>query len=114
MEFDHDILIIGSGAAGLSLALKMASYGRVAVLAKSDLTDTNTMQAQGGISAVLGGTDSLESHVDDTINAGAGLCHQAIVERVVAQGKTCIENLIDIGVPFTKETNNRDYAYHLT
>jgi len=110
----HDILIIGSGAAGLSLALKLADHGSIGILSKSDLADTNTYQAQGGISAVLSADDTLASHVEDTLNAGADLCQQATVERVVAQGKTCIQNLINIGVPFTKDNTSSPLDYHLT
>ena len=80
-EFNFDVLIIGSGGAGLSLALKLAdAQTRVAVLSKFALTAGSTYYAQGGISAVFDAEDSLESHLNDTLNAGAGLCNEEIVK----------------------------------
>ena len=72
-ETTYDVLIIGSGASGLSLALRLADHARVAVLSKVCLTEGSTLYAQGGISAVLDAQDSLESHIQDTLVAGAGL-----------------------------------------
>jgi L-aspartate oxidase len=111
----HDVLIIGSGAAGLSLALHIADHARVAVLSKTALTETNTLYAQGGISAVLDADDSIESHIQDTLNAGAGLCDPDIVRLVVSQGKECIDWLLGRGVPFTEvDAENGVHHLHLT
>lgn len=100
-QLQFDILIIGSGAAGLTLALKTADFARVAVLSKGDLNQGATFYAQGGIAAVLDETDSIESHVADTISAGVGLCHEDIVEHVVAESAEAVKWLVEQGVPFT-------------
>ncbi|MGX2039554.1 L-aspartate oxidase [Methylocaldum sp. MU1018] len=111
----HDVLIVGSGAAGLSLALRIADHARVAVLSKTALTETNTLYAQGGISAVLDADDSIESHIQDTLNAGAGLCDPDIVRLVVSQGRECIDWLLARGVPFTEvDAENGLHQLHLT
>lgn len=101
----YDVLIIGSGASGLSLALHLADHASIAVLSKSVLQEGSTFYAQGGISAVLDTEDSLESHIRDTLNVGAGLCDPAIVQLVVSQGKACIHWLMEQGVPFTEEND---------
>ena len=101
---NYDVLIIGSGGAGLSLALKLAdNTSSVAVLSKFALTSSSTYYAQGGISAVFDADDSIESHIEDTLDAGAGLCDPEIVRITVAQGKSSIEWLRDQGVIFTEE-----------
>ena len=111
----HDVLIIGSGAAGLSLALQLADRHQVAVLSKHVLSESNTLYAQGGISAVLDARDSLESHIADTLAAGAGLCRPDIVRMVVSEGKSCIDWLLDLGVPFTEVDDGHGHAHlHLT
>lgn len=102
-----DVLIIGSGAAGLSLALKLADHVKVSVISKFAVTEGSTYYAQGGISAVLDAQDSLESHIEDTINAGAGLCNPEIVKLTVAEGKNSINWLSNHGVPFTERQNKR-------
>ena len=99
----YDVLIIGSGASGLSLALKLADTARVAVLSKISLVSGSTFYAQGGISAVLDESDSLESHIEDTLIAGAGLCNEDIVRLTVALGKQSIDWLLKQGVIFTEE-----------
>jgi L-aspartate oxidase len=100
-----DVLIIGSGGAGLSLALKLADQSvHVAVLSKFALTAGSTYYAQGGISAVFDAEDSIESHIDDTLNAGAGLCDPEIVRLTVNCGKNSIDWLRGQGVVFTEET----------
>ena len=110
-----DILIIGSGAAGLSLALRMADSARVVVLAKGPLSEGSTYYAQGGVSAVLDAGDSIESHLQDTLIAGAGLCHADAVRLTVEHGREVIEWLSARGVPFTKESNTDGHVdYHLT
>ncbi len=101
---NYDVLIIGSGGAGLSLALKLADHSmRIAVLSKFALTTSSTYYAQGGISAVFGADDSIESHIEDTLNAGAGLCDPEIVRLTVTHGKSSIDWLRKQGVVFTEE-----------
>ena len=115
-SFTHDVLILGSGGAGLSLALKLASEPvKIAVLSKFALTTGSTYYAQGGISAVFDAEDSLESHINDTLNAGAGLCDPDIVRLTVTQGKSSINWLRDQGVQFTQETGKSgETKLHLT
>ncbi len=113
-EFRHDVLIIGSGAAGLTLALNLAPDLRVAVLSKVALTEGSTFYAQGGVSAVLADDDSIESHVQDTLAAGAGLCHEDAVRFTVEQGRAAIEWLLELGVPFTRATDGDRSHLHLT
>lgn len=109
---DYDTLIIGSGAAGLSLALRLPSQLRIAIIAKGPLSEGSTQYAQGGISAVLSEDDSIESHVQDTLRAGDGLCDEAAVRFTVQNGPAAIQWLIDQGVQFTTEQNSDNY--HLT
>ncbi len=113
---NYDVLIAGSGAAGLSLALKLASRSvNVAVLSKFALSEGSTFYAQGGISAVFDANDSLESHIEDTLIAGAGLCNPEIVKLAVNYGKNSINWLLDQGVEFTQETvANGETKLHLT
>lgn len=110
----YDVLIIGSGAAGLSLALQLPESLRIAVVAKRDLCEGNTLYAQGGISAVLDASDSLESHVADTLDAGGGLCDEQAVRRVVEHGPESIDWLLDQGVEFTRTPATGTAGYHLT
>ncbi|MBF0255347.1 MAG: L-aspartate oxidase [Gammaproteobacteria bacterium] len=111
----HDVLIIGSGAAGLSLALRLPSHLSVALLAKRQLEESNTFYAQGGISAVIHERDSVESHVIDTLNAGAGLCDEAVVRLVVERGPENIDWLNNLGVEFTRFPNPATGPeFHLT
>ena len=100
--YRHDVLIIGSGAAGLTVALKLPGTTDVAVLSKGKLNSASTWYAQGGVAAVLDKTDSLESHVRDTHIAGVGLCHDDAVRKTVENGPDAIRWLIDLGVDFTK------------
>ncbi|NVK40466.1 MAG: L-aspartate oxidase [Oceanospirillaceae bacterium] len=109
-EHIYDVLIIGSGAAGLSLALKLPGHLRAAVLSKGDLTSGSTWLAQGGIAAVLDETDTARDHFADTMIAGGNLSRQAAVEYTVTHGPECIEWLIDQGVPFTRDESQ----FHLT
>ena len=114
-QYQHDVLIIGSGASGLSLALQLAEHASVAVLSKSELTEGATFYAQGGVSAVLDTCDSIESHIEDTLNAGAGLCKPDIVRFVVEHGRESIQWLVDLGVAFTRANDaqgNSDYHLH--
>ncbi|MBM4207697.1 MAG: L-aspartate oxidase [Gammaproteobacteria bacterium] len=111
-----DVLIIGSGGAGLSLALKLAEHDiSIAVLSKFALTEGSTYYAQGGISAVFDVEDSLESHIEDTLNAGVGLCDPEIVRLAVTYGKNSINWLREQGVAFTEETvKSGETKLHLT
>lgn len=110
-----DILIIGSGAAGLASALHLANTAKVGVLSKGFLSDGSTSWAQGGIAAVLAKTDSVESHIEDTMAAGAGLCHEKTVRFVARNSRHAIENLIAAGVPFSIYTGaDKEFEYHLT
>ncbi|WP_439510207.1 L-aspartate oxidase [Marinimicrobium koreense] len=111
-HFSSDILVIGSGAAGLTLALQLARHGRVHVLSKNAVNEGSTWFAQGGIAAVLDDDDSIEAHVSDTLNAGGGLCHEDAVRFTVERSKGAIRWLIDQGVNFTREGSNG--GYHLT
>ena len=96
-----EILIIGSGAAGLTLALRSADFAQVTVLSKGILSEGATFYAQGGIAAVLDEADSIESHVEDTLAAGVDLCHRNIVEYMVSRSAEAVSWLIEQGVPFT-------------
>jgi L-aspartate oxidase len=102
MEYQFDFLIIGSGIAGLSFALKAAQLGSVAVVTKKDKVETSTNYAQGGIASVLGPDDSFQLHVEDTLTAGDGLCHEDVVELVVHSGPERIRELVEIGVQFNR------------
>lgn len=113
-QHKYDILVIGSGAAGLSLALRLPRRARIAVLAKGPVEEGNTYYAQGGISAVLGQGDSVDSHVRDTMEAGAGLCQPEVVQFTVENGPAAIQWLIDLGVPFTRKNGNKNSDFHLT
>ncbi len=111
-QLHFDILVIGSGAAGLTLALRLATDARVAVLSKGSLTSGSTYQAQGGIAAVCDSQDSTQNHIQDTLIAGAQLSHQDAVTFTVNNGKASIDWLIKQGVPFTRDTISN--ALHLT
>ncbi|MBK5963714.1 L-aspartate oxidase [Thiocystis minor] len=114
-SFRHDVLILGSGAAGLSLALRLREDLSVAVISKRELSEGSTLYAQGGISAVLDATDSIESHVQDTLKAGAGLCDRKAVRHVVERGPDNIRWLLDQGVEFTRDAEFASAGgYHLT
>ena len=112
---NYDVLVIGSGGAGLSLALKLAEHPmRIAVLSKFALTSGSTYYAQGGISAVFDAEDSIESHIEDTLDAGAGLCNPEIVRLTVTHGKSSIDWLRQQGVLFTEEqTQSGETKLHL-
>jgi L-aspartate oxidase len=98
-----DYLIVGSGIAGLSLALKLSRLGRVSIITKKHRAESNTNYAQGGIAAVMDSSDSFESHVADTLDAGAGLCKLEAVEKIVREGPQMIRELIEIGARFSRE-----------
>lgn len=110
--YNHDVLVIGSGAAGLTLALQLSDFARVAVISKNEAELGSTRYAQGGIAAVLDSQDSVDAHVSDTLKAGSGLCHEDAVRFTVERSRGAIEWLIDQGVGFTRDTASDDY--HLT
>ena len=112
----YDVLIIGSGAAGLSLALDLGADIRIAIVSKGALEEGSTYYAQGGIAAVLDETDTVESHITDTLGSGAGICDEKAVRFIVENGRTAIEKLIDYGVDFSREEDKGDGEpeYHLT
>ena len=107
MKVDSDFLVIGSGIAGLSFALQAARYGTVAMVTKREISESATNYAQGGIASVFSKEDTFDSHVDDTLVAGAGICHEDVVRMVVEEGPHVIHSLIDWGVKFT--TNGDGY-----
>ncbi len=109
----HDVVIIGSGAAGLTAALTLAEHCKVVVLAKGDVADGSTAWAQGGIAAVLEPGDTFESHIEDTMVAGAGLNHRATVEFVVENAAAAIDRLAALGVPFNPGETLSE-RWHLT
>jgi len=104
-----DCLVIGNGVAGLTFALKAATFSKVLVIAKSGINDTNTAYAQGGIAGVFSGIDSFEKHISDTLVAGDGLCKQEVVQLVIENGPRCIKELIELGANFDLEPNG-NYA----
>ncbi len=111
----YDVLIIGSGAAGLTTALQLDPALRIAILSKSTLDKSSTLYAQGGIAAVLDEADSIDSHVEDTLNAGDGLCDESVVRFAVERAREAIEQLVAAGVPFTRtDTENPNAPFHLT
>ncbi|MDR7025045.1 MAG: L-aspartate oxidase [Pseudomonadales bacterium] len=117
-HYQHDVLVIGSGAAGLTLALTLPEHLRIAVLSKGNLSNGSTYWAQGGVAAVLDDTDTVESHVEDTLNAGGGLCREDAVRFTVEHSREAIQWLIDQGVPFTRDDEHAredgGFEFHLT
>ena len=107
----YDVLIIGSGAAGLTLGLSLPDNIQAAVISKDTLDAGSTRWAQGGVAAVLDAEDSVEAHINDTMTAGAGLCHDAAVRFTVENSTAAIQWLIDLGVPFTRDAEDH---FHLT
>src|SRR5262245_10155621 len=99
-----DFLVLGSGIAGLSFALKVAPHGRVAIVTKKDRAESNTNYAQGGIAAVTSKEDSFELHVRDTLEAGAGLCKEDVVRTIVQEGPARVQELMDLGMRFSERT----------
>jgi len=108
-----DTLIIGSGLAGLTMAIKLAEHRKVGLITKKSLLDGASGSAQGGIAAVLSADDTLDAHIQDTLTAGAGLCDEAVTRFVVEHGKAAIDWLIGQGVPFTRDESS-GMGYHLT
>ena len=102
-----DYLIVGSGIAGLMSALYLAPHGRVLLLTKKRLADCSTNRAQGGIACVIDESDSFDQHVADTLNAGAGLCREKVVRKIVSEGPLRLKELMDLGVKFNPRTDGK-------
>ena len=113
MEIRSDFLVIGSGIAGLSFALKVAGAGTVTLLTKRDIRESATFYAQGGIASVSSKEDTFEAHIKDTLDAGAGLCDPAVVETVVRDAPARIKELIDLGVNFSRRAIGEDMELDL-
>src|SRR5262249_28737228 len=105
MALTCDYLVLGSGVAGLSFALEAAAHGDVIVVTKRSSDESNTKYAQGGIAAVLDRADSFAEHIQDTLVAGAGLCHERVVEICVKEGPARIRMLQDLGARFDRAEN---------
>lgn len=111
MKQNYDFLVIGSGVAGLSFALKVAPYGKVAIVTKTRIDDTNTRYAQGGIAAVTYNPDNFDKHVEDTLTAGCNINNRSVVEMVVREAPKQIEQLLTWGIHFDiNETGKFDLA----
>jgi L-aspartate oxidase len=108
MQMKTDFLVIGSGIGGLSFALKASEAGEVVIVTKKEDSESNTNYAQGGIASVMAKDDSFDLHVQDTLKGGAGLCKPEVVKKVVEAGPGCIDELIQIGVEFTKKREKKD------
>ena len=115
MKHSYDFLVIGSGIAGLTFALKVAGFGSVAVITKKKVMDSNTSLAQGGIASVFDELDSFDLHIKDTLASGDGLCNPDVVETVVKNGPDRINELIELGVKFNvrKKTHSHDTSNQL-
>lgn len=114
MRITTDYLVIGSGLAGLSFALKVAETGTVTIISKTKLDETNTSYAQGGIAAVLNTSksDSFKKHIEDTLIAGAGICDEEAVKKVIEYAPKAIQDLISWGTQFDKEDDNQTFDLH--
>ena len=107
MRYEVDFLVIGSGIAGLSFALKVAPYGKVCILSKGDAAEGSTKYAQGGIAAVMYDTDSFDKHIADTLVAGDGICDRDVVEMTIREAPERIQELVQYGVNFDMGTSGR-------
>ena len=116
LTINTENLVIGTGVAGLMIALKLAKTGKVLVIAKGSIDESNSYWAQGGIASVFSQEDSFEEHVQDTLVAGAGLCHQDVVQTIVESGPNAIKDLLEVGVQFTKldGADAQSQCFHLT
>ncbi len=112
MEYHSDFLVVGSGVAGLLFAIKTADHGRVHLLTKRNMQESNTAYAQGGIASVFGQEDSFDLHISDTLASGDGLCHEDVVQMVVRQAPERIRELINLGVEFNRD-NSQASGLHL-
>ncbi|GAI03528.1 unnamed protein product, partial [marine sediment metagenome] len=105
-----DILIIGSGVAGLCAAIEAAKYAKVLIITKDKLSESNTEQAQGGIAVVLSEADSFERHIEDTLRVGSGLCNEKAVKILVEEGPLRIQELIQWGANFDKDDGRLSFT----
>ena len=112
MRYEVDFLVVGSGIAGLSFALKVAKYGKVCILTKSDASEGSTRYAQGGIAAVMYDDDSFDKHIQDTLIAGDGICDREVVEMTIREAPERIAELVQYGVNFDKEKSGRRFDLH--
>ncbi len=110
MDIKTDVLVIGSGIAGLFAALRISEYAEVVLITKKEKNESNTNYAQGGIASVIDPSDTFEKHIEDTLIAGAGLCHRNTVEIIVKEGPKRIYDLINLGTEFTKKNGKLDLA----
>ncbi|MHB8769775.1 MAG: L-aspartate oxidase [Syntrophales bacterium] len=108
MEIHTDFLVLGTGIAGLSFAIKAAGLGSVAMVTKKDKTDSNTNMAQGGIAVVQDAADRFDYHINDTLTCGVGLCNEEVVRFVVSEGPERVAELVQWGVEFTRSTDQPD------
>ncbi|MBN2790190.1 MAG: L-aspartate oxidase [Candidatus Delongbacteria bacterium] len=108
----YDYLVIGTGAAGLFFSINASKHGKVLLLSKNKIKDSNTYLAQGGIASVEKPNDSFEDHIQDTLNAGDELCNLKAVEMIVREGPKVIDDLLDLGAKFSKETSKGFYSLH--
>lgn len=108
-----DFLVIGSGIAGLFFSIKASQYGEVYLITKKERSESNTNYAQGGIACVLNKNDSFDAHINDTLKAGAGICHYDVVEMVVKEGPARVKDLIDLGTKFTPALESDEGYYDL-
>jgi len=113
MEIKTDFLVLGSGIAGLSFAIKASALGSVAIITKKEKFESNTNYAQGGIAAVQADVDSFEYHIQDTLNSGAGLCREDVVKFTITEGPDRIDELVKWGVEFTKAEDRFSTVYDL-
>ena len=111
---EYDFIVVGSGAAGLTAALKAAKHGRVAIITKKNAEDSNSAWAQGGIACVQSEEDSFDQHVEDTLIAGAGLCKEDAVRTIVSEGPARIAELVRCGVQFDRREVNGHVEFDLT
>ena len=112
--YDYDVVIVGTGASGLSLAISLGASLKVAILSKNAAYEGSTFYAQGGIAAVLDDKDTTDSHKQDTMDAGAGLCREEAVAFTVNHAKEAINWLVDQGVEFDKRSDKHPQDFHLT
>src|ERR1700761_5013985 len=109
----YDYIVLGSGIAGLSFALRVAEHGNVAVITKKNRAESNTNYAQGGIAVVTSTEDTFDLHVRDTLEAGAGLCHEDVVRGIVEEGPARVKELIDLGMSFSERENGTRHELDL-
>src|SRR3989338_8670484 len=107
---ESDFIVLGSGIAGLLFALKASAQGSVHIVTKKEAGESNTNYAQGGIAAVMGASDTFESHIQDTLRAGAELCHEKVVQEAIREGPERIRELMELGVEFSLKEKRLDLA----